>query len=150
MKQFKFKDGSIITASTVDEAKQKHKVVAAKKNPQMKIIVDKLKELGLTIRKNSNGHLYARSKSYFKDSYYDEKNGLWVEITDFEDGSYEYDMEICRYDVVGVNCIVSFGGQTKSLDKMFAAIKSKCEEFEIICNHRNKVYELEQKFTRKA
>jgi len=32
MKKFKFKDGSIITASTAEEAKQKHKVIAMPKN----------------------------------------------------------------------------------------------------------------------
>lgn len=42
MKKFKFKDGSVITASTVEEAKAKHKVMAVEGNPYRNI----LKELG--------------------------------------------------------------------------------------------------------
>lgn len=48
MKRFKFKDGLVITASTVEEAKQKHKVMATKLDDEKdKKASDLVRKLGL-------------------------------------------------------------------------------------------------------
>jgi len=60
MKKFKFKDGSIITASTVEEARAKHKVMAASiKTLNLSIDLATAKELSLVISKDPNLHKLA-------------------------------------------------------------------------------------------
>lgn len=59
MKKFKFKDGQIIIASSVEEAKAKHKVIGAKEEDLIKI----LKELGF------KGHSYYYARDMTKYSH---------------------------------------------------------------------------------
>jgi len=89
MKKFKFKDGSIITASTVEEAKQKHKVMAATDKDLQKI---KKEISGFVTVKDSyeEDTLNVCAKAKYKEQLLKKTNVYEIYFTIIKEGNKFY------------------------------------------------------------
>lgn len=103
MKKFKFKDGSIVTASTVEEAKAKHNVMATKSVETAKDIKAFLKQLPKCIS-NDAGEYDENPESMYEDLT------LSANFVDFED------LGLINVDLAFIK---------KVAGKYYVAIKSK-------------------------
>lgn len=143
MKKFKFKDGSVITASTVEEAKAKHKVMAAGYSSDWNKEKDVLNKNGFKIKVNKhNGHIYVEKrmpghKDIFANIYKTQK-GKFEVVCYVEDTSNSVTDCVYESDLREISCT------KKTLKDAFVTVNTYFKLVER-CVNLHKKYEEDMK-----